>query len=82
MDAINYIDHLDPLGHRVLTCKPGGDAVSRHHKLRDVVLQTCHHAYICAKAEAGSGLGRELQHTPPADILASNWLKSSTCKSS
>ena len=38
------------------------------------MLQTRHHACISAKAEAGSGLGRELQHTPPADILASNWL--------
>ena len=32
------------------------------------MLQTCH------KALAGSGLGRELLHTRPADILASNWL--------
>ena len=47
---------LDPLGHHTLTCKRGGDAVSRHNKLRDVVLQTCHHACFSAKAEAGSGL--------------------------
>ena len=32
------------------------------------MLQTCH------KALAGSGLGRELLHTCPADILALNWL--------
>ena len=25
---------LDPLGHHVLTCKRGGDVVSRHNKLR------------------------------------------------
>ena len=54
--------------HHALTCKRSGD------KLRDVVLQTCHCVCISTKAEAGSGLGRELQHTPPADILASNWL--------
>ena len=69
---------LDPLGLHALTCKltykQSGDAVSRHNKLRDVVLQTCHRACISAKAEAGSGLGRDLQHTHPADILASNWL--------
>ena len=65
---------LDPLGHHAITCKRGGDAVSRHNKLRDVVLQTCHHACISAKAEAGSGLGHELRNTRPADILASNWL--------
>ena len=65
---------LDPLGHHALTCKRGGDAVSRDNKLRDVVLQTCHRACTSAKAEAGSGLGCELLHTRPADILASNWL--------
>ena len=37
---------LDPLGHHALTCKQGGDAVSRHNKFRDVVLQTCHRACI------------------------------------
>ena len=38
------------------------------------MLQTCHHACISAKAEASSGIGHELLHTCPADILASNWL--------
>ena len=38
------------------------------------MLQICHRACISAKAEAGSGLGRELLHTRPVDILASNWL--------
>ena len=42
---------LDPLGHHAVTCKRGGDAISRHNKLRDVVLQTCHRACISAKAE-------------------------------
>ena len=56
---------LDPLGHHALTCKRGGDVV---------VLQTCHRACISANAEAGIGLGRELLHTRPADILASYWL--------
>ena len=63
-----------PLDHHALTCKQGGDAISRHNKLGDLVLQTCHRACISAKAEAGSGLGCELLHTHPADILASNWL--------
>eukprot|EP00731_Ephydatia_muelleri_P004736 Em0002g912a len=65
---------LDPLSHHAVTCKRGGDAISRHNKLRDVVLQTYHRACISAKAEAGSGLGHELWNTRPADILASNWL--------
>ena len=55
-----YPEHpLDPLDHHALTCKQGGDAVSRHNKLGDAVLQICHHAFISARAEAGSGLGRE-----------------------
>eukprot|EP00731_Ephydatia_muelleri_P007634 Em0003g1882a len=67
-------DLLSMHGHHAVTCKRGGDAISRHNKLRDVVLQTCHRACIGAKAEAGSGLGHELRNTRPADILASNWL--------
>ena len=45
---------LDPLDHHALTCTQDGDAVSRHNKLRNVVLQTCHRACISAKAEAGT----------------------------
>eukprot|EP00731_Ephydatia_muelleri_P011911 Em0006g805a len=65
--------HVGFIGHHAVTCKRGGDAISRHNKLRDVVLQTCHRACISAKAEAGSGLGHELRNTRPADILISNW---------
>ncbi|KAL5499696.1 hypothetical protein EMCRGX_G011153 [Ephydatia muelleri] len=50
---------LDPLGHHAVTCKRGGDAISRHNKLRDVVLQTCHRAclhkpsnWLCGKPAA------------------------------
>ena len=32
---------LDPLGHHALTCKHGGDVVSRHNRLRDVLLESC-----------------------------------------
>ena len=31
---------LDPLGHHALTCKHGGDVVSRHNRLRDVLLES------------------------------------------
>ena len=37
------------------------------------MLKTCHRVCTSAKAEAASGLGRDLLHTRPADILASNW---------
>ena len=29
---------LDPLGHHALTCKRGGDVVTRHNKLRDTLI--------------------------------------------
>ena len=32
---------LGPLGHHTLTCKHGRDVVSRHNRLRDVLLESC-----------------------------------------
>ena len=32
---------LDPLGHHPITCKHGGDVVSCHNKLRDVLVECC-----------------------------------------
>ena len=50
---------LDPLGHHAVTCKFGGDVVSRHNQLRDTFVQTCRLAGVSASIEAGSGLGHE-----------------------
>ena len=65
---------LDPLGHHVVTCKFGGDVVSRHNQLRDTFEQTCRLAGVSASTEAGSGLRHEYLHTRPADALLPNWL--------
>ena len=47
---------LDPLGHHALTCKRGGDVVTRHNKLRDTLTETCRRAHLSVKVEAGSSL--------------------------
>ena len=64
---------LDPLGHHALTCKSGGDVVSRHNKLRDTLAETCRRAHLSVKVEAGSNLSKDHSHTRPADILIPNW---------
>ena len=64
---------LDPLGHHALTCKHGGDVVSQHNRLRDVLLESCRLACLGPQVEAGSGLGHEGHRTRPADILIPHW---------
>ncbi|KAL5509400.1 hypothetical protein EMCRGX_G004770 [Ephydatia muelleri] len=60
---------LDPLGHHAATCKCGGDAVLRHNKLRDILVESFHLAHIHVQVEAGSGLSHDCSHSWPADIL-------------
>ena len=64
---------LDPLGHHALTCKHGGDVVSWHNRLRDVLIESCRRACLGPQVEAGSGLGHEGHRTQPADILIPHW---------
>ena len=64
---------LDPLGHHAATCKRGGDAVLRHNKLRDILVESFHRAHIHVQVEAGSGLSHDHSHSRPADILVFDW---------
>ena len=64
---------LDPLGHHALTCKRGGDVVTRNNKLHDTLAETCCRAHLSVKVEAGSSLTHDHSHTRPADILVPNW---------
>ena len=64
---------LDRLGNHAATCKRGGDVVSRHNRLRDLVLEFCHRAHQVVRVEKGSGLTPDHSHTRPADILALDW---------
>ena len=64
---------LDHLGHHSLTCKRGGDVVTRHKRLRDVLVEYCHLAHVGCQVEMGSGWGSEKSRTRPADVLIPNW---------
>ena len=64
---------LDPLGHHAATCKRGGDAVLRHNKLRDILVESFHRAHIHVQVEAGSGLSHDRSHSWPAGILVFDW---------
>ena len=41
---------LDPFGHHAATCKRGGDAVLRHNKLRDILVESFHHIHVQVEA--------------------------------
>ena len=64
---------LDPLGHHAVTCRHGGDVVTRHNRLRDEVFDLCRRAHLSVSVERGHGLTRDLAHTRPADILIAGW---------
>ena len=64
---------LDHLGHHAVTCKYGGDVVTRHNMIRDILVETCRRAHIGVKVEVGNNLSRDHSKTRPADILLPNW---------
>ena len=64
---------FDPLGYHVATCKRRRDAVLRHNKLRDILVESFHRAHIHVQVEAGSDLSQDRSHSRPADILVFDW---------
>eukprot|EP00731_Ephydatia_muelleri_P032585 Em0024g129a len=64
---------LDPLGHHAVTCKRGGDVVSRHNKLRDILAESCRRAHLSVQVEMGNNLTNH-SHTRPAVLLVPNWV--------
>ena len=64
---------LDPLGHHAVTCKRGGDVVSRHNKLRDILAESCRQAHLGVQVEMGNNLTNH-SHTRPAELLVPNWV--------
>ncbi|KAL5470985.1 hypothetical protein EMCRGX_G029055 [Ephydatia muelleri] len=65
---------LDPLGHHAVSCKRGGDVVSRHNKLRDVLTEFSRRAHLGVQVEMGSNVTPNHSHTRPADLLVPNWV--------
>jgi hypothetical protein len=61
---------LDDFGHHALSCKHGGDVISRHNKLRDIFLGFCQRACLGPRQEMGCGAGSQSR---PADVLVPNW---------
>eukprot|EP00731_Ephydatia_muelleri_P034398 Em0058g4a len=66
---------LDPLGHHATTCTHGGDVVTRHNLLRDVVANLFHQAHIGVTTEAGYGLTHDNSRSRPANVLVTRWKK-------
>ena len=64
---------LDLLGHHAVTCKKGGDVVTRHNRLQDVFVDFCHQAHLGVHVEVGSNLTLDGSRSPPADILVCDW---------
>ncbi|KAL5474062.1 hypothetical protein EMCRGX_G028636 [Ephydatia muelleri] len=64
---------LDRLGNHATTCKRGGDVVTRHNHLRNVIVEFCHHSHLGVRVESGSGITPDLSRTWPADVLVLNW---------
>ena len=66
---------LDPLGHHATTCTHGGDVVTRHNLLRDVVANLFRQAHMGVTVEAGYGLTHDNSRSRPADVLVKSWEK-------
>ena len=64
---------LDPLGHHAITCTHGGDVVTRHNLLQDVVDNLFRQAHMGVIVEVDYGLTSDHSHTHPADVLVTRW---------
>ena len=63
---------LDPHGHHAATCKHGGDAVLRHNKLRDILVESFPRAHIRVQVEAVS-ISARIILTPDQQTLVFDW---------
>ena len=61
--------HLTTLATcHAITCKYGGDVVSQHNRIRDILVETCRQAHIRVKVEVGNNLSLNHSKTRLADI--------------
>ena len=56
-----------------LTCKCGGDVISRHNALMDTLAHFLHLVHASIEVEAGAGLFPDHSQSRPADILVQHW---------
>eukprot|EP00731_Ephydatia_muelleri_P033452 Em0030g9a len=66
---------LDPLGHHTTTCTHGGDVVTRHNLLRDVVANLFRQAHMGVTVEAVSVVSMEKQDEKHLLTSSSNSFK-------
>ena len=66
-----YYCALDTLGHHAVTCRRGGDVVTRHNCLRDTFVDLCRNAHLSVQVEVGNNL--TLDNSCQADVLVGNW---------
>ena len=64
--------NMDAWEHHMLTCRSGGDMITRHNLLRDCIADFCNKACLSPQIEKGSGILPKDQ-SRPADILVPNW---------
>ena len=62
---------LDTLGHHAVTCRRGGDVVTRHNCLCDTFVDLCRNAHLSVQVEVGNNL--TLDNSRQADVLVGNW---------
>eukprot|EP00731_Ephydatia_muelleri_P014602 Em0008g322a len=62
---------LEPC-HYAVTCKHGGDVVTRHNRLHDCIVEVCRRAHIGVRVEVGNNLTPSHSKTCSADIP--NWV--------
>ena len=68
---------LDHLGHHAVTCKYGGDVVSRHNRIRDILVETCRRALSGASLCHPPALsGASLCHPPVTLMLRDSFADS------
>ena len=56
----------------MLTCRSGGDVITRHNQLRDCIADFCHKTCLSPQIEKESGILPKDQ-SRPADIQVPNW---------
>ena len=61
-------------GPPAVTCKKGGDVVTRHNRLRDVFVDFCHLAILGVQVEVGSTLTSNGSRSHPADAMVHEWI--------
>ena len=64
------------LGNYATTFKWGGDVITRHNHLCNLVVEFCHRAHLGVRVESGGQWPLhqtpDLSHTRPADVLVLN----------